>query len=78
MAPSESEENHENLSLLRPLLSSPLLYHFDTHNDVKCPRGMIEENFNLDWGQHGEVGLKEPVVVVIDNERDLFFLECLR
>ena len=45
-APSRSEENHKDLSLLRPLLSSPFLYHFDTLSDVKCPRGMIEENFN--------------------------------
>ena len=34
---------------------------------------MIEENFNSDWGQHGEVGLKELVVVVTDDERDFFF-----
>ena len=34
---------------------------------------MIEENFNSDWGQHREVGLKEPVVVVTNNERDFFF-----
>ena len=34
---------------------------------------MIEENFNSNWGQHGEVVLKEPVVVVTDDERDFFF-----
>ena len=34
---------------------------------------MIEENFNLDWGQYWDVGLKELVVVVMDDERDFFF-----
>ena len=37
---------------------------------------MIEENFNSDWGQHGEVGLKEPVVVVTNDERDFFLSVC--
>ena len=34
---------------------------------------MIEENFNSNWGQHREVGLKEPIVVVTNDERDFFF-----